>query len=59
MSKSAAGFLVLALMSGILHLSLVQDSMITLPLIACGVFSALFVLALIAGRKIKFDPVLR
>jgi hypothetical protein len=59
MSKSAAGFFVLALLSGILHLSLVQDSMITLPLIACGVFSALFVLALIAGRKIKFDPVLR
>lgn len=59
MSKSAAGFFVLALMSGILHLSLVQDSMITLPLIACGVFSALFLLALIAGRKIKFDPVLR
>jgi hypothetical protein len=32
---------------------------VTLPLIACGVFTALFVLALIAGRKIKFDPVLR
>ncbi|EJM20666.1 hypothetical protein PMI21_01011 [Pseudomonas sp. GM18] len=59
MSKSAAGFLILALLSGILHLSLVQDTVITLPLIACGVFSALFVLALIAGRKIKFDPVLR
>jgi len=59
MSKSAAGFLVLALLSGILHLSLVQDSIVTLPLIACGVFSAFFVLALIAGRKIKFDPVLR
>ncbi|QVW22037.1 hypothetical protein KJF94_19405 [Pseudomonas hormoni] len=59
MSKSAAGFFILALLSGILHLSLVQDSVVTLPLIACGVFSALFVLALIAGRKIKFDPVLR
>ena len=59
MSKSAAGFLILALLSGILHLSLVQDTVVTLPLIACGVFSALFVLALIAGRKIKFDPVLR
>ncbi|MCP1497444.1 hypothetical protein J2Y86_002151 [Pseudomonas migulae] len=59
MSKSAAGFFVLALLSGILHLSLVQDSIVTLPLIACGVFSALFVLALVAGRKIKFDPVLR
>lgn len=63
MSKSAAGFFILALLSGILHLSLVQDSVqdsvVTLPLIACGVFSALFVLALVAGRKIKFDPVLR
>ncbi|WGK89239.1 PA3371 family protein [Pseudomonas migulae] len=59
MSKSAAGFFILALLSGILHLSLVEDAVVTLPLIACGVFSALFVLALVAGRKIKFDPVLR
>lgn len=59
MSKSAAGFFILALLSGIFHLSLTQTTLITLPLIACGVFSALFVLALIAGRKIKFDPVLR
>jgi len=59
MSKSAAGFLILALMSGILHLALVQEAVLTLPLIACGVFGGLFLLALIAGRKIKFDPVLR
>ncbi|EJN23094.1 hypothetical protein PMI36_02798 [Pseudomonas sp. GM79] len=59
MSKSAAGFFVLALLSGILHLSLVGDTVVTLPLIACAVFGTLFVLALIAGRKIKFDPVLR
>jgi hypothetical protein len=59
MSKSAAGLFILALLSGVLHLSLTQDLVITLPLIACGVFTALFVLALIAGRKIKFDPVLR
>jgi len=59
MSKSAAGFFVLALLSGILHLSLAGDTVVTLPLIVCGVFGALFVLALIAGRKIKFDPVLR
>jgi len=59
MSKSAAGFFVLALLSGILHLSLTQELVVTLPLIACGVFTALLVLALIAGRKIKFDPVLR
>jgi hypothetical protein len=59
MSKSAAGFFILALLSGILHLSVVQDTVVTLPLIASGVFGVLFVLALIAGRKIKFDPVLR
>lgn len=59
MSKSAAGFFILALLSGILHLSAVQDTVVTLPLIASGVFGALFVLALIAGRKFKFDPVLR
>ncbi|KDD69362.1 hypothetical protein ABH912_002603 [Pseudomonas sp. BT76 TE3572] len=59
MSKSAAGFFILALLSGILHLSVAQDRILTLPSIASGVFGALFVLALIAGRKIKFDPVLR
>jgi hypothetical protein len=59
MSKSAAGFFILALLSGILHLWLTEELVVTLPLVACGVFSALFVLALIAGRKIKFDPVLR
>jgi len=59
MSKSATGFFILALLSGILHLALTQDKAITLPLIACGVFGALFVLALVVGRRIKFDPVLR
>ncbi|WP_242208270.1 MULTISPECIES: PA3371 family protein [unclassified Pseudomonas] len=59
MSKSAAGFLILAAMSGVMHFSLFEETVVTLPLIACGVFSVLFVLALIAGRKIKFDPVLR
>lgn len=59
MSKPAAGFFILALLSGIVHLMLAQDTLITLPLIACSVFAMLFVLALIVGRKIKFDPVLR
>ena len=59
MSRSAASFLILALLSGIFHLSLTQGMVVTLPLIACAVFTGLFVLALIAGRKIKFDPVLR
>ena len=59
MSKSAAGFLILALVSGVLHLSLFEETEITLPLVGCGVFAVLFVLALVAGRKFKFDPVLR
>lgn len=59
MSKSAAGFFSLALLCGMLHLSIAQNSLLTLPLVACGVFSTLFILALIAGRKFKFDPVLR
>lgn len=59
MSKSAAGFLILALVSGVLHFSLFEETEITLPLVVCGVFAVLFVLALVAGRKFKFDPVLR
>ncbi|WP_064119933.1 PA3371 family protein [Pseudomonas fluorescens] len=59
MSKSAAGFLILALLSGVVHFSLFEETEITLPLVGCGVFAVLFVLALVAGRRIKFDPVLR
>jgi hypothetical protein len=36
-----------------------RETEVTLPLIGCGVFAVLFVLATVAGRKIKFDPVLR
>ncbi len=59
MSKSAAGFLILALLGGIVHLSLFEGTEITLPLIVSGVSAVMFVLALAVGRKIKFDPVLR
>ncbi|CAI8708123.1 DUF3955 domain-containing protein [Pseudomonas sp. IT-347P] len=59
MSKSAAGFLILALLSGVVHLSLFDGIEISPPLVGCGFFAVLFVLALAAGRKIKFDPVLR
>ncbi|MCY0109499.1 MULTISPECIES: PA3371 family protein [Pseudomonas] len=59
MSKSAAGFLILALLSGVVHFSLFEETEITLPLVGCGVFAVLFALALVAGRRIKFDPVLR
>lgn len=59
MSKSAAGLLTLALFCGAVHFSLFEDTEISLPLVGCGIFVVLFVLALAAGRKIKFDPVLR
>lgn len=59
MSKSATGLLILALLSGVVHFSLFEDTEISLPLVGSGVFAALFVLALAAGRRIKFDPVLR
>lgn len=59
MSRSAAGFLILALLNGVVHFSLFEETSVTLPLVGCGVFAVLFVLALVAGRRIKFDPVLR
>jgi hypothetical protein len=59
MSKSAAGLLILALLSGVAHFSLFEDTEISLPLVGSGIFAVLFVLALAAGRKIKFDPILR
>jgi hypothetical protein len=59
MSKPAAGFLILAILSGALDLFLTGKDSSALPMIAFGTFTGLFVLALIAGRKIKFDPVLR
>ena len=59
MSKWATGFLALCLMSGMLHVALIEDTLVTAPLVVCAVSGILFMLALIAGRKIKFDPVLR
>ncbi|PMW99874.1 hypothetical protein C1X59_16000 [Pseudomonas sp. FW215-R2] len=59
MSKSALGLLILAFLNGVLHFSLFEETEISLPLIGCGVFAVLFALAVVAGRKIKFDPVLR
>jgi hypothetical protein len=46
-------------MSGMLHVALIEDTLVTAPLVVCAVSGILFLLALIAGRKIKFDPVLR
>lgn len=59
MSKSATGLLILALLSGVLHFALFDEAQISPPLISCGVFAVGFILALVIGRRIKFDPVLR
>lgn len=61
MSKSALSFLVLALMAIVIDmlLPLNADAMSSLLKITSGLFIVLFILALIVGRKIKFDPLLR
>jgi len=61
MSKPALSFLVLALMAIVVDMlvPLGADTVSALLKIACGVFFSLFVVALVVGRKIKFDPVLR
>ncbi|MGC5701279.1 hypothetical protein J4P02_13870 [Pseudomonas sp. NFXW11] len=59
MSTAAKSLLVLTLLSGIASLSLPEDPFGIAALIVSGALFSLFLLALIAGRKIKFDPVLR
>ena len=61
MSKSALSFLILAVMAIAFDISLPYDENVaSLVLkIATGIFSVLFVVALVVGRKIKFDPLLR
>lgn len=59
MSKPAALFLILALLSAVLNIFLTGKDASSLPMIAFGVFAGCFIMALIAGRRIKFDPVLR
>ncbi|MBV6754786.1 hypothetical protein KV580_31180 [Pseudomonas chlororaphis] len=59
MSRYALTFLILTLLTG-LSLWMAPADALTLPLVvATGLFGGLFVLALLAGRKIRFDPVLR
>jgi hypothetical protein len=61
MSKAALTFLILTIMA-IAADQLLPASMDTLGTVtktAAGVFASLFVVALIVGRRIKFDPVLR
>jgi len=61
MSKAALSFFILAIMAIAVD-QLLASSMETLSLVAkstAGIFSTLFIVALVVGRKIKFDPVLR
>lgn len=61
MSKSALSFLILAFMAVAVDLLLpAQAQMLSIASkIAAGLFGSLFVVALIVGRRFKFDPVLR
>ncbi|WP_248800842.1 PA3371 family protein [Pseudomonas sp. MWU13-2105] len=59
MSRYAFTFLILTLLASI-ALWMAPADAFTLPLVgATGLFAGFFVLALFAGRKIRFDPVLR
>ena len=61
MSKTAAAFLILAIMSVAVD-QLLPTSFDALNIVAkaaAGLFATLFVLALLVGRRFKFDPVLR
>ncbi|WP_330212697.1 PA3371 family protein [Pseudomonas sp. Z18(2022)] len=59
MTKSAWLFLTLALATAGLGLNVVSQDAQTVAFVVAGVFGSLWVLAIIIGRRIKFDPVLR
>ena len=59
MSKFAFGFLMLALSSQALDIFMPSGDLGDLPLIAAGTFFIAWLIALLVGRRIKFDPLLR
>lgn len=59
MTKSAWLLLTLALCAACLGLNVLSQDVQTVSFVAAGVFGSLWVLAIIIGRRIKFDPVLR
>ncbi|MDY7561081.1 hypothetical protein QN382_22180 [Pseudomonas sp. 10B1] len=61
MSKAALSFLILAVMALALDISLPYGEKVADMILksATGIFFTLFVIALIVGRRIKFDPLLR
>lgn len=59
MTKPAWLLLTLALATGLLGLDVTSQGMQIAAFVVSGIFAATGVLALIAGRRFKFDPVLR
>ncbi|WP_120993116.1 hypothetical protein HKW98_05175 [Stutzerimonas urumqiensis] len=59
MSKMAICFLTLTTACVLLVLAQPSDGWTAIGGVGAGIFGALSLLALIAGRRIKFDPVLR
>lgn len=61
MSKAAIGFLLLAVLSCavVLYAPVGDTQVVALLKVTTCVFAGLFAAALVVGRKIKFDPVLR
>lgn len=61
MSKTALSFIILAIMAVTVDLLLPSSAqgLSSATKIAAGLFSVLFIVALVVGRRFKFDPVLR
>lgn len=59
MSTAAKSLLILTLISAIAALLLPEAPLGKAALIIFGSMFSLFLLTLLAGRKIKFDPILR
>ena len=59
MTKSAWLLLILAVATAILGLNLTAPDGQVIAFIASGVLSGMCMLAIIVGRRFKFDPVLR
>ena len=59
MTKTVWIFLILALATGILGLNLPSNDWQALCLGACALFTVALVIAMVVGRRFKFDPILR
>ncbi|MGY2398766.1 PA3371 family protein [Pseudomonas sp. SDO5271_S396] len=59
MSKPAWLFLCLTLSTALFGLSTSPEDVQTTAFIASGVCASLLLIALVMGRRIKFDPILR